>query len=139
MRVWSGNIRDKDDGAKALAEILPIYTPEKEDAGEEEATQFEGAGSDIEMRWEVHNDAWSFSAPRFDVRDRLHQIKAPTLIMAGRHDPICPTEDSEEIHRGISGSELAIFESSGHNPFTDEPVAFKETVGRFLDRYRRAK
>lgn len=132
VRVWSGNVRDSDEGAKALAEILPIYTPEKGASEGDEAAEFEGAGCDFEMRWGVHNAAWSCCVPRFDVRHRLHEVKVPTLVMVGRHDPVCPTEDSEEIHHGILGSELSIFESSGHNPSADEPVAFKETVGNFL-------
>lgn len=137
VRVWSGNVRDDDDGAKALTEILPIYTPEKEEKGGEEDSEFEGAGGDVAMRWDVHNAAWSLCVPRFDVRDRLHEINTPTLVMVGRHDPICPTEDSEEIHHGITGSELRIFEHSGHNPFADEPNAFAEVVGEFMEKVYR--
>ena len=43
---------------------------------------------------------------RFDLRPELSRITAPTLIIAGRHDWICPVEFSEEMHRLIPGSEL---------------------------------
>ena len=46
----------------------------------------------------------------FDLRPELGRITAPTLIMAGRHDWICPVEFSEEIHRLIPGSDLRVFE-----------------------------
>src|SRR3954453_20489474 len=36
---------------------------------------------------------------RFDLRSELERITAPTLILAGRHDWICPVEFSEEISR----------------------------------------
>jgi proline iminopeptidase len=44
----------------------------------------------------------------YDVRSELKRITAPTLIIAGRHDWICPPEFSEEIHRLIPGSDLRI-------------------------------
>ncbi|KAM0443826.1 hypothetical protein ACHAPV_010408 [Trichoderma viride] len=132
VRMWSGNVRDNEDGASGLAEILAIYTPAKEKDEEEGPTGFEGAGDDFEMRWEVHNAAWSFSVPRFDVRNKLHHIKTPTLVIAGRHDPICPVEDSEEIYQGIPKSELVVFENSGHNPSADEPLAIQKILRSFL-------
>lgn len=132
VRLWSGNVRDNEDGAQGLAEILPIYTPAKEDNEEEGSKAFEGVGDDFAMRWDVHNAAWSFSVPRFDVRDKLHQIKTPTLVIAGRHDPICPVEDSKEIHHGIPNSELVVFENSGHNPSADEPLAVEKVLSSFI-------
>lgn len=134
VRMWSGNVRDNEDGAEGLAEILAIYTPEKEGNEEEGPKAFEGVGDDFAMRWEVHNAAWSFSVPRFDVRDRLHQIKTPTLVIAGRHDPICPVEDSKEIHHGIPNSELVVFENSGHNPSADEPLAIEKVLRSFISK-----
>ena len=68
----------------------------------------------------------------FDLRDRLSSIKAPTLILAGRHDWICPPEFSEEIHRLIPGSDLRIFEESSHSIGSDEPQAFRDAIAGFL-------
>ena len=52
---------------------------------------------------------------RFDLRPELAGITAPTLILAGRKDWICPPEFSEEIHRLIPGSKLHIFENASHS------------------------
>jgi proline iminopeptidase len=134
VRIWSGDVRDGEDGTKGLTEILPIYTPEKQGLVSDQPAAFEGADDDFDMRWEVHNAAWSSSVPRFDVRDRLSEITVPTLVVVGRHDPICPVEDSEELHSGIKGSELAIFAESGHNPASDEPAAFRSIISTFLYR-----
>jgi proline iminopeptidase len=68
----------------------------------------------------------------FDLRPKLGSIIAPTLILAGRHDWICPPEFSEEIHRLIPGSELRIFEDSAHTIGTDEPQRFLDVVAGFL-------
>lgn len=68
----------------------------------------------------------------FDLRPELSQITAPTLIIAGRHDWICPPSFSEEIHELIPGSDLRIFEQSSHTFGTDEPDCFIDVVAGFL-------
>lgn len=65
----------------------------------------------------------------FDLRPELARITAPTLILAGRHDWICPPDFSAEIHRLIPGSTLRIFEHSSHSIRVDEPEAL---VGAIL-------
>ncbi len=70
---------------------------------------------------------------RLSYADRLDRVKAPTLILAGRHDPLAPLPISEELLRGIPNSKLIIFEQSGHAPFIEEAEAFKQQVESFLD------
>jgi len=70
----------------------------------------------------------------YDLRPELVAITAPTLVMAGRHDWICPPEFSEEIHRLIPGSELHIFEDSSHSVRADEPERLLRTIGEFVGR-----
>ncbi len=55
--------------------------------------------------------------PTFDVRPQLNAMTMPTLVIAGRHDWVTPVGESELIARGIPGSELVVFEESGHMPF----------------------
>jgi len=68
----------------------------------------------------------------FDLRPELARITAPTLILAGRHDWICPPEFSEEIHALIPGSQLRIFEHSSHSIRVDEPAALLDAITRFV-------
>lgn len=68
----------------------------------------------------------------FDLRDELHMISAPTLILAGRYDWICPPEFSIEIHRLIPDSDLRIFEESGHRIGGDEPQKLLDAIAGFL-------
>jgi proline iminopeptidase len=67
-----------------------------------------------------------------DLRPKLAAIRAPTLIIAGRHDWICAPEFSEEIHRLIPGSKLAIFEQSSHSVRVDEPERLRQEILDFL-------
>ena len=68
----------------------------------------------------------------FDLRPELSRVTAPTLILAGRHDWICPPEFSEEIHALIPGSDLRIFEDSSHSIRADEPEAMLDAIKGFI-------
>ncbi len=68
----------------------------------------------------------------FDLCPELPNITAPTLILAGRHDWICPPEFSEKMHRLIPGSDLRVFEESSHQIASDEPEKFLDAVVGFV-------
>lgn len=55
-----------------------------------------------------------FAIMSFDTYDRLPQIKAPTLILAGKKDIYIPPENAEIMARAIPNSKVAYFENSGH-------------------------
>ena len=67
----------------------------------------------------------------YDLRPELPRIIAPTLVLAGRHDWICPPEFSEEIARLIPQAHLRIFEHSSHSIRADEPEAMLEAIASF--------
>jgi len=54
--------------------------------------------------------------------------------MAGRYDWICPPSQAHIMHDGIPGSELVIFEESGHLPFVEESEAFFTTIREWTKR-----
>lgn len=68
----------------------------------------------------------------FDFRPMLAAITAPTLIIAGRHDWICPPEFSQEIHQHISDSDLRIFEESSHAVLGDETQLCLDAIAGFV-------
>lgn len=69
--------------------------------------------------------------PYFDARDRLSEISARCLVVAGAHDLTLP-EKSLELHNGLARSEFVLFENSGHFSPIEEPEAFKTAVFDFL-------
>ena len=103
--------RRHDEGAAAAGRARALYAPEPLNRA---------FGPDGFLR-------------RFDLRPELARITAPTLILAGRHDWICPPEFSEEIHRLIPGSELRVFEHSSHSIRVDEPAAMIAAITAFVD------
>ena len=76
-------------------------------------------------------DGWLKAARKLDYRDRLGEIRAPTLILVGRFDPQTTVACNEELARGIPGAQLAIFERSGHHPFIEEPEQFASVLRQF--------
>jgi len=67
-----------------------------------------------------------------DTTGELGRITAPTLVIAGRHDWICPPEFSEEIARLVPRAELRIFENSSHSVRADEPQALLDAIAGFV-------
>ena len=70
----------------------------------------------------------------WDLTPRLGEIFAPTLIVVGKDDFICPPSQAKIMHEGIPNSELVVFESSGHFTHVEEPEAFFDTVRGWLGR-----
>ena len=62
------------------------------------------------------------------------KIKFPTLILAGRKDPLRNPGFAEELQKEIQGSELVILEDAGHCPQLDNPDAYVKAVVGFLRR-----
>lgn len=67
-----------------------------------------------------------------DLRPRLRQIVAPTLIIAGGLDEATPPEQARELHAAIGGSELAVLPGAAHLSNAEQPAAWAELLGRFL-------
>ena len=70
----------------------------------------------------------------WDLTARLGEISAPTLIVAGEDDIICPPSQAKIMHERIPNSELVIFGRSGHVPYVEEPEAFFDAVLGWLRR-----
>jgi proline iminopeptidase len=69
-----------------------------------------------------------------DLEDRLATIAQPVLVLAGRHDRVCPLGGAEAIAAGAPGAELVVLEHSAHMGFVEEPDAYLTAVEAFLDR-----
>jgi proline iminopeptidase len=68
----------------------------------------------------------------YDVRSDLPRIRARTLVIAGRHDWLCPPRFSAEIAASISDARLAVFEDSAHHVMDDEPDRFVAELRTFV-------
>lgn len=69
----------------------------------------------------------------WNISGRLHELRSPTLITCGRHDPLTPLACAE-LQKLMAHCELQIFEQSSHMPHLEEPAAFLDHVASYLDR-----
>ncbi len=123
--LWDGSITDAPTFQRAFETILPLYYHDRSRG----PANLDGTQFDPDTRRALIRDYATY-----DARPLLGRIQVPTLIAAGRHDWICPVEESLELVKGIPGAELHIFEHSGHSPQTEEPDAFMAMVRHFLAR-----
>lgn len=68
----------------------------------------------------------------FDFRPLLPRVTARTLVISGRHDPLNPPEEGQEIASLIPGARFVVMERSGHIPNREEPEHFLALVDAFL-------
>jgi 3-oxoadipate enol-lactonase len=69
---------------------------------------------------------------RFDVTSRLHEVRAPTLIIAGERDKTVALEAKEFLAGSIQGARMERFPESGHGTPYDVGDRFNEVVLEFL-------
>ncbi len=70
--------------------------------------------------------------PGWSVMNRLREIRAPTLVIAGRDDFLFPPEHQAQLAAGISDARLEIVERAGHNPHVEQPAVVMQSVRSFL-------
>nr|WP_246836119.1 alpha/beta hydrolase [Leptospira yasudae] len=91
-----------------------------------------GEKKEIEGSPNIRAAIWkSFGDERHDLRERVSQIAAPTLIVWGKNDPVIVPELGERLHQKIAGSKL-VFLKTGHVPFAEDPKGFLEAALPFL-------
>jgi pimeloyl-ACP methyl ester carboxylesterase len=73
----------------------------------------------------------------YDFRERLGEIRSPSLIVWGEEDMLVPVEDAQEYERQISGARRLVFEDTGHMPMVERPRTFNDAVLEFMREPRR--
>jgi pimeloyl-ACP methyl ester carboxylesterase len=68
----------------------------------------------------------------YDFRDRLPEIRCPTLIVWGENDSIIPVRDAHEFERLIEDSRKVVMRDTGHVPMAERPQAFNDVLMEFL-------
>lgn len=66
-----------------------------------------------------------------DLRDELHRITTPTLLLAGAADPVTTVADAQTMQARIAGARLAVVPAS-HLSNLEAPQAFNQAILEFL-------
>lgn len=68
----------------------------------------------------------------FLAPNELRRIRAKTMLIWGRHDPLILPSMGERLAASISGANIVFFEKSSHSPMLEEPRRFNAQVLKFL-------
>lgn len=140
-------------GSEALALLrLPLVLPALQTAGRIGGALFgsTGVGRDLPDMLRVLNDLPEPTASSAFARtlravvdwrgqvvtmlDRCYLTESvPVQLVWGKKDSVIPVSHAHLAHSAMPGSQLEIFDSSGHFPFHDDPDRFVRIVERFID------
>jgi proline iminopeptidase len=126
--LWSGGFRSPEELRHFYAVMGPLYAL-RHDPALAAATQGRAIHTPEPLNRAFGPNGFLRS---FDLRPELSRIAAPTLILCGRHDWICPPEFSREIAGLIPGSRLIELENSSHSVRVDAPEEFLREVTGFI-------
>lgn len=73
------------------------------------------------------------STKDYDYRDRLCEIKAPTLILGCLADTIIPIKDQQYLHEHIKGSHFVVIPDAGHCSMLEKPEIFVTLISGFVN------
>jgi pimeloyl-ACP methyl ester carboxylesterase len=78
----------------------------------------------------THGDFLACDA--FDVMQRLNEIDAPTLVIAGAADQLTPHKYGVHLVKHIPNARLVTVEGGGHMMALEQPVVIAEAVSQFI-------
>lgn len=119
----SSGLRERDPEAyrQRIFELgVSGYFADPADA--RDLTPFRVVGRVQQSTWESLGD--------FDLRPALSGVRVPSLVVAGRDDPI-PTASSIDAARAMQ-TELILLDRCGHVPYVERPLELWEALDPFL-------
>lgn len=121
-------VADVDDGDRLLAFIThkPPHLPARIKAA------FHADA--IKNRQQLDDIFWIIAREMRDgpLNDRLHEVRAPTLIIWGRHDRVIDVSSVPVMEAAIAGSQAVILEDVGHVPMVEAPKPTADAIKQFI-------
>ena len=77
--------------------------------------------------------AWRPHMYNPQLKNWLHRIQVPTLVLWGASDRIVTREYGHAYCNLIPRAEFAVIDAAGHHPELEQPLAFVDRVTSFLD------
>ena len=70
---------------------------------------------------------------RFDIMDRVHEIKLPTLALCGSEDIMTPPKYTKYLASKIEGAREVIIEGGTHMVFAEQPMVVNQAIEDYLN------
>src|SRR3954452_21450913 len=74
------------------------------------------------------------SIKEWQVKDRLAEIRRPTLLLSGRYDEATPALQ-QTLLAGLPDAEWVVFDASAHVPHVEEPERYRSVLSAWLARH----
>ncbi len=127
IKTFTEPYETDDDFKRGASIILPVYFKKYDPRVGEQFV------NDTRFCAAALNHSTGTWFPAFNSLAWVHEIKAPTLIIAGKDDWINPpAQGADRIHAKLPDAKLVIFEESGHFPFIEEQPRFNTIVSEWL-------
>lgn len=128
-KVFDGNLASNKDLEEFFRITSTIYS-----------TRYNPLKAEARMKsaryhYKTHNELFRNVVPKFDIREKIKNIKVPTLVIAGGKDWLIPVERAKELASLIPNAEFSLFEEAGHLVHEDFPQEFYQLVGNFLRKH----
>ncbi len=68
----------------------------------------------------------------FRTTAHLHEVRCPTLLLAGERDRLCPPSEAAAMHARIAGSRYEMLPGVGHFSAIEAPAVFAQRILEFL-------
>jgi 4,5:9,10-diseco-3-hydroxy-5,9,17-trioxoandrosta-1(10),2-diene-4-oate hydrolase len=69
---------------------------------------------------------------KFDIMDRVHTIKLPTLVICGSDDELAPVKYTHYLASKIEAARELIVNGTGHWVQTEKPRKVNQAIEMFL-------
>lgn len=129
-----------DAALAARAQVPDPMDDASFNAWQQAASPFAYARWDDELAAHVRASRWSFAAakayfsvePPADLHDRLRQVPAPVLVVAGAGDCTTGVRPVVAVADLFPAGRAVVLEGCAHFPWLERPEAFRTTVEDFL-------
>jgi pimeloyl-ACP methyl ester carboxylesterase len=133
---FTGPTREEwiDDAAERTRETAPSgYAPGFFDTHPELMDALVERARSNRITWEGYRRQCRAISETHDVRDRLGDITAPTLVIHGDVDPSVSIKGGKKLATGIPNAQMLTYEGVGHHPMREAPERFERDVLSFLE------
>jgi len=69
---------------------------------------------------------------RFDLMERLGDIRLPTLVLVGDQDQMTPLKYSQRLAQAIPGAQMRVIAGAGHMLYLEQPRQVNQAVAEFM-------
>ncbi len=85
----------------------------------------------------THAAIWDVIAG-LDIHGRLGEIRCPTLVLVGEHDPSTPPSVAYELHGAIQAANIQVIPNASHIVTVEAPTAVNAALTTFLSQLERS-